>query len=770
MEPWAQRLFELSADLLLVLDSEGRILQASPSWSRIPGGSSAALEAQRFASFVHPEDLASVESQLRTLKGTDTRASFTCRWRFQEGASSWLSWSVSASASEGTLFCSARPLEGRASQLALLSRMSDDLPLGIYLVDCRSGRVVYANRRFFELWRIEPLEESCHKGEGCHEQVIQHCLPIVADAEAFLRRYATPGEGTSLDSREDEVVLSDGRTLQRFSTAMRDERGGQVCWLYVFKDTTERKRTEEALLRSERSFRKLIERAPESICVHRDRRFIYVNPAMLAALRYEKASDLIGRPVLDVIHPDDRDKVRERVQSVPANGQPVPPMEMRSLRRDGTSYDSETVALTLDFDGAPSVLVMGRDITERKQMQAQLLQNDRMVVMGTLAAGVGHEINNPLTYVLSNLSLAGEEVERLSQECEQGAPELAGERGWRSRLRELREMLTEAWTGAERVRTIVRDLKIFSRQGEERREPVDVQEVLKVSIKMSFHELRSRARLVKHYESVPSVYADSSRLGQVFLNLLVNAAQAIPEGNAQGSEITVRVRRDGLDRVAVEVSDTGVGIRPEVLPRIFEPFFTTKSVGSGTGLGLSICHGIIQSLGGEISVRSELGRGSTFTVLLPTVAVASSSAEPTPVPVGRGRGAQVLVIDDEPGVGRALARMLGGQHQATVVDSGQEALERLLSGVPFDVIFCDLMMPGLSGMDLYERMQELRPGLAGRFIFMTGGAFTPRARGFLERIPNGWIEKPFEPQQIVRLLGRVLREHEAPQDAASPSS
>jgi PAS domain S-box-containing protein len=650
MEPCAQRFFELSADLLLVLDSEGRILRANPSWGRIPGGSPAALEAQRFSSFVRLEDLASVESQLRALKGTDARASFICRWQYPEGASSWLSWSVSASASDGTLYCSARPLE------------------------------------------VERI-----------------------------------------------------------------------------KDITERKRTEQALLRSERSFRQLIESAPESICVHRHGKFVYVNPAMLAALRYEKESDLIGRSVMDVVHPDDLEKIRKRIQSILATGKPAAPMEYRSLRRDGTSYDSETVGLVIDFDGAPAVLVLGRDVTERKQMQAQLLQTDRMVVMGTLAAGVGHEINNPLTYVLNNLSLAGEEVEQLCLECEHGTPELGGERGWRSRLRELREMLAEALTGAERVRTIVRDLKIFSRQGEEQRGPVDVREVLEGSIKMSFHELRSRARLVKHYESVPSVDGDPSRLGQVFLNLLVNAAQAIPEGNALGSEITVRVRREGQDRVAVEVSDTGVGIRPEVVPRIFEPFFTTKPVGAGTGLGLSTCHGIIQSLGGEISVRSELGRGSTFTVLLPMAAAIAPSAEPSPTPVSRGRGAQVLVIDDEPGVGRALARTLGSQHKVTVLDSGQEALERLLSGEPFDVIFCDLMMPGVTGMDLYERMQELRPGLAGRFIFMTGGVFTPRARDFLERIPNGWIEKPFEVQQIVRLLGRVLGEHDAPLDAASAS-
>ncbi|WP_224369965.1 hybrid sensor histidine kinase/response regulator [Hyalangium versicolor] len=637
-------------------------------------------------------------------------------------------------------------------------RMSDDLSLGLYLVDVRSGRVLYANRQFFQLWHIEPLELRVRHGEALHLEVIEHCLPAVADRDSFLRLYAPSGKEAPQEPAEDRTLLADGRTLQRFSAPVRDARGERSFWVSVFKDITERKRTEESLRRSEISFRKLIESAPESICVHRDRRLVYVNPAMLSALRYEKLEDLLGRPVLDVVHPDDRPMIIQRMQSIVATGVPAPPQEMRSLRSDGTSQEVETLALAIDFDGAPSVLVMGRDITERKQMQAQLLQNDRMVVMGTLAAGVGHEINNPLTFVLSNLSLAGQEVEQLARECEEGALTPESQRNLGTRLADLQEMLKEAHAGAERVRTIVKDLKIFSRQEEEQRTAVDVREVIELAIKMALPELRSRARLVRHFEAVPPVMADGSRLGQVFLNLLVNAAHAIPEGNALGSEISVRARMDASGRVSVEVSDTGVGIRADLLPRIFEPFFTTKSVGSGTGLGLSICHGIVQSLGGEISVRSEEGRGTTFTVLLPVAPAVAPAAEAVPVPV-KDQSSQVLIIDDEPGVGRALARMVGSKHRVTVVDSGQEALEQLLSGIPLDVIFCDLMMSDLTGMDLYERVQALRPELAGRFIFMTGGAFTPRARQFLEKVPNGWLEKPFEVEQIRRLMGQVLREH-----------
>jgi PAS domain S-box-containing protein len=546
-DPWAQRFFERSSELLLVMDAEGRILRASPSWGQVLGCPPESLESARYERFVHPEELPTVEHQLRALAGREPRTSFTCRWLCPDGTTPWLSWSVSASASDGTRYGAARPLEllprsplppapAPAAQapeaLALVAdqpwRMTDDLALGLYLVDARSGRVLYANHKFFELWRIEALEEPFRRGECPHARVMQQCLPAVAQTEAFPRMSTPPAQGASPEATQDEVVLNDGRTLQRSSTAIRDARGTPLCWLHVFKDITGRKRTEEALRRSETSFRKLIESAPEAISVHRDRRFVYVNPAMLSGLRYERASDLIGRPVFEVVHPDDREMIRERVAQLLATGRPAPPQELRFLRSDGTSYDIETVALAIEFDGAPSVLVMARDITERKRVQAQLAQADRMVMMGTLAAGVGHEINNPLTYVLSNLALAGDDVEQLRRELERQAPALTEAQGWSARLKDVREMITEAHEGAERVRLIVRDLKIFSRQGEERRAAVDVREVLDFSIKMSFNEVRSRARLLKQYDNVPAVYADGARLGQVFLNLVVNAAQAIP--------------------------------------------------------------------------------------------------------------------------------------------------------------------------------------------------------------------------------------------------
>ncbi|MCE9670196.1 ATP-binding protein [Myxococcus stipitatus] len=244
------------------------------------------------------------------------------------------------------------------------------------------------------------------------------------------------------------------------------------------------------------------------------------------------------------------------------------------------------------------------DITDRKAMQAQLVVSDRLAAVGTLAAGVAHEINNPLAFVLSNLSFLAVELKNVARELPEG------------RTSEMEEVLREAVDGAHRVRQIVRDLRTFSRGDEDVATAVNLQAVLESAITMARGELKMRAQVVRDYRDVPPVEGSEGRFGQVFLNLLINAAHAIPEGRPEHNEVRVTLRPAG-ERVVVEVRDTGVGMTPEVRARIFDPFFTTKPVGVGTGLGLSICHGIVTGFGGEISVESEPGRGSTFRVSLP---------------------------------------------------------------------------------------------------------------------------------------------------------
>jgi signal transduction histidine kinase len=395
---------------------------------------------------------------------------------------------------------------------------------------------------------------------------------------------------------------------------------------------------------------------------------------------------------------------------------------------------------------------------ERRKLEEQLVISDRMASVGTLAAGVAHEINNPLAALMANLDFAAQDLARLVEDARTRPTDDAWRDWLARRIDEVAEPLRDARESSARVRHIVRDLKVFSRSvDEERPRPVEVRRVLESSLRMAWNEIRHRARLVKDYAEVPPVQATESRLGQVLLNLIVNAAQAIPEGRAENNEIRIRTGMGDAKRVLVEVRDTGTGIAPEHLPRIFDAFFTTKRVGMGTGFGLAICHRIVTSIGGEIAVESELGSGSTFRLLLPI----ATQVEPDAPPVTRSapptRRGRILVVDDEPTIGRALERMLASDHDVVVVSRATEALGRIVAGEGFDVILCDLMMPHMTGMDLHTEVGRVAPDVAGRIVFMTGGAFTSTAREFLDKVPNPCLEKPFDAGSLRFVVQSLLR-------------
>ena len=277
------------------------------------------------------------------------------------------------------------------------------------------------------------------------------------------------------------------------------------------------------------------------------------------------------------------------------------------------------------------------------------------------------------------------------------------------------------------MRLIVRDLKIFSRSDEDKTGAVDVRRVIESSLRMAWNEIRHRARLVKDYGDVPPVEGNEGRLGQVFLNLIVNAAQAMPEGRADKNEIRVITKQDDHGRVVVEVRDTGSGIPESVISRIFDPFFTTKPIGVGTGLGLAICHRIVTALGGELTVESQVGKGSVFRTILPVAKGDAAEVSHQPAALVVGRRGRILVVDDEPMLGTAVRRMLSAEHEVLAVTSARDAIERVFKGERFDIILCDLMMPEVTGMDLHAELVRFAPEQAEKMVFMTGGAFTSRS-------------------------------------------
>jgi signal transduction histidine kinase len=391
-----------------------------------------------------------------------------------------------------------------------------------------------------------------------------------------------------------------------------------------------------------------------------------------------------------------------------------------------------------------------------RRTQEQLVVADRRISIGRLAAGVGHEINNPLAYVSGNLEWLGEELEtqlRALRASDVSAAVAAT-------LEEMAAVVRESLDGTDRVRRIVQQLRTFSRaDDEEKRVPMDVTEALEVAIDMGRHETKHRARLVRDYGRAPSVRANPVQLAQVFLNLLVNAAQAIRSGAPDENQIAITVGTDAEGGASVEISDTGGGIPPEVLPRLFEPFFTTKPPGVGTGLGLSVSRGIVRGLGGDILVRSAPGVGTTFTVRLPPCA--DPAEAPTPPIVARvlrppaGGARRILVVDDEPLVLSSMQRLLRPWGEVSTAGSGRQALERLRNGHAYDLVLCDVVMPDMSGVEVYRTVSADRPQQASRFVFVSGGASDPAAREFLEGFGGPCLYKPLSMEK----LRRVIDEH-----------
>ncbi|QSQ18744.1 PAS domain S-box protein [Pyxidicoccus parkwayensis] len=673
----------------------------------------------------------------------------------EAGADEVLAWPPDAAEMELRLDLAERRFTRRHSRTAVPNgdELRDSLlsvsPVPTSITTMTDGRIVAANEAYFQAFGYSRDE-------------------VIGRTTVDLRLWARPFDRAQVVERLKRHGAVRGVDAQ-YHTRTGELRhtllfmglvpyNGSPHIISFFPDITPLKRAEEELRRSEVSFRTLIENLPDLMAVFDKGAHVrYANPRTAAALGYSDMRELIGKHISDIIPAEDFVSADKRMHEALNTGRAAL-QERRLLRKDGTVIHVESTTFPLAFDGVDSIVSVSHDLTERHQMQARLLLAERMASVGTLAAGVAHEINNPLAYLTANLAFAREELNALlSNWMDALDPRAAGA------VADAQSALAEAQQGAERVRTIVRDLKTFSRVDSADNTDVDVRQVLESTLNLATTEIRHRARLVKQFDAVPPVRANESRLGQVFLNLLVNAAQAIPGGAPDRHEIRVATRVGPHGRVVVEVTDTGVGIASEHLPRLFDPFFTTKEPGVGTGLGLSICHSLVASLAGEIHVESEPGRGSTFRVVLPASkpAEAPAQAPPPATPSGERRG-RLLVVDDEPLVVTALGRTLRPHHDVTLSTRAQEALERIEAGERFDVVFCDLMMPGMSGMDFYSALQERYPEQARCVVFLTGGAVTQQARAFLESVPSPHLEKPFAGRELLSLVQERLRRASAP--------
>lgn len=490
--------------------------------------------------------------------------------------------------------------------------------------------------------------------------------------------------------------------------------------------------------------------------------FLYVNPALEVMTRY-KASELLGKTPADLNWPSPNEGPLLKPVGNPHKGQATTSEAQRStfacMRKDGTLFEQECTTWPIyDEHGAISHFVsLRKDVTAQRHTEQALRLSERMASLGTLAAGVAHEINNPLTYVLLSLRLAQKQLARHALELPP------------SFLNKTDLALENAVDGAERVSTIVKDLRQFSRSDETTVESVDPRSVLDSALRLVGSDIRHRAQIHCDYQATPLVTCNHAKLHQVFLNLLVNASYAIEQAygspgapntvlfKMRAPEIRVTSRTDTNGDCVVEVSDTGIGIAPEHIGRIFDPFFTTKPVGVGTGLGLSLCRTIIREMDGEISVSSKFGQGTTFRIVLPkarsvTIPPISSQSRRQMLPP-RSR---ILIVDDDVAVADSVCAILSEYHDVHVARSGDEALLALRQKA-FDLMLCDIMMPEMSGFELYRHVQTEHGRSAPRIVFVTAGLLAESDREFINTSGCSCLEKPITEEQLHRAVRESVR-------------
>ncbi len=566
---------------------------------------------------------------------------------------------------------------------------------------------------------------------------------VPSERERLRERRDRRLSGEALDPVIDTVIVGADGTERPITFVLTDVSiDGAPARVSLFWDISARRDAEIALRSKEARLRRLFESAPDGIVVSREGVVLEANPAAANMLGFAAAEEMIGTSLRAVLSPVDRTVMAQRVAAA-REGQRLAPHVYEARRRDGARITAEITSVPYEHDGKPAVMGFARDVTERLRLQEQLMQSERLAALGTLAAGVAHEINNPLTVMVLGIQALDA---RLKRALARTQPE---------EQRDLSELISELRDSVDRVAGIVGELRTFGRSDEHPPRPTDIAAVLASAERLAAHRIRPGAEVWPRYDRIPLVMGHARRLEQVFVNLLFNAAQAMPEGRP-GNRIDLRasVAEDG--RVVIEVTDNGTGMPSEVRSRAFDPFFTTKVVGEGTGLGLSISHGIVTRLGGEITIESEVGKGTTVRVHLLAAtagetALAPETSRRRPLPRLR-----MLVIDDEPALVSSLRALLTDEHEIVTAVTGSDACVLLDQGPAFDVVLCDLMMPGMTGMDVHARMTDTRPEVLPRFLFMTGEAFTPRATQFVASVPNKVLRKPFSIEELMTALGDLV--------------
>jgi PAS domain S-box-containing protein len=739
------------------LSPEGEYLFTSPSCERITGYKAGEFAADKnlMTSIIHPEDQPLYHKHFRNPMGKIHPDEIDFRILHRDGTIRWLGQICLPIYDSGGRYLGIR---GSNRDITERKRAEEELKLrnilltaqqeasidGILIVDDQD-KILLFNKRFTEMWRLpDEVMEAVYD-----RSVLGKVLDKVLNPKKFLDRVKFLYEHRNKIG-QDQITLKDGRIFERYSAPMFGADDKYYGRVWYFRDITARNQAEHALRESRELYENLAEKSLVGVYVVQDGKFKFIN-SQGACLSGYLPDELLEQDSSMLIHQDDRDHVRESAKKM-LHGEQMSPYEFRIVTKQGDHRWIMGMVTAIQYGNRPAILGNTMDITEQKKtgedkrnLEKQLRQAQKMEAIGTLASGIAHDFNNILGAISGYTEMAMEETARESS---------------------LYNYLEQIFKGSKRAIDLVRQILAFSRQSEQELRPISFDRITKETLKLMRATLPSTIRIIHHLESDHDiVLADPGQIQQVLMNLCTNAADAM---RSRGGTLEVNLvsrsinAYDQINSVSLppgsylelSVKDDGEGIPPDIIDRVFDPFFTTKN--TGTGMGLSVVHGIIKNHGGEITVESDLGHGSIFRVYLPSLEVDLRPIEQdmgADLPRGREK---ILFVDDEEilvKLGQVMLAKLG--YDVDGLSSSSKALDVFRTDPGrYDLVITDMTMPGMTGVELAQELLSIRQDLP--IILCTGfhDSISPvkaKQLGFRE-----FVLKPILMQQIAGIIRRIL--------------
>ena len=604
----------------------------------------------------------------------------------------------------------------------------------------QDGKYVFVNDRFADIHGYTPQELVG----------TQHLTLIHPDEREETRQKASKRLNEEAVAGRYEVrrLRKDGTAIWCEMMATYVEYGGKPAIMGNVIDISERKRAEEALRENEQKYRTLIEDSLDGIAVVQGEKVILVNPALLKMFGFERDEEMIGRPFTDFVSPKDRPLLAGRGTEKEVGKEVPSRYEFKALRKDGGEFVAEISLSTISYEGDIARQGIIRDISERRSLEAQLYQAQKMEALGTLVAGVAHEINNPINLIMFNVPL----LQRIWHDFQPILEEQARRESHRKYggltydfLKEnLAQLLSDMDMAANRVTKIVNGLKDFSKRTDfAERRVIQINEAVENAIRLIQSTLiKAKIDLVLDLgDDLPEMEGNLQSVEQIILNLVINAVEAIGDKGGQ-IQITTDYQKKS-EQIHISIKDNGRGIDPSISDRIFDPFVTDRQAEGGTGLGLSVTYNLVQVHDGKIDFQSEKGKGTTFTVLFPT-----RSKKP----------AKILVVDDDKTIRSTLAQALtrSAPYEVEKASNGIEALIKLGTYRP-DLLILDILMPEMDGAEVCRSIRK-EPNLAGmKVLIITGYPSEPKLKDVVQMGFSNIIVKPFDLQTFIDKVDDILR-------------